>query len=51
MFDQVRKFFTGPTVAERERAYLEESANRYDLEMREREIQRGRFRRSGHRFL
>ncbi|WP_203232286.1 hypothetical protein [Gemmobacter caeruleus] len=34
-----------PSDEEMERAYLDGAANRYDLEMREREISSGRFRR------
>jgi hypothetical protein len=44
MFDRFRKFMTPPSRRDREQAYLEASANRYDLEMREREIMRGKFR-------
>ncbi|MBI1169791.1 DUF3563 domain-containing protein [bacterium] len=32
-----------PSRAERERAYLDGSVSRYDLEFREREIARGKF--------
>ena len=34
-----------PSVEEIERAYLNGAANRYDLELREREVESGRFRR------
>ena len=34
-----------PTTEEIERAYLNGASNRYDLEMREREVDSGRFRR------
>jgi hypothetical protein len=40
----VRKFFAGPTTAEREHAYLNQATDRVDLEMRQREIDRGLFR-------
>ncbi|HUG61130.1 MAG TPA: DUF3563 domain-containing protein [Methylomirabilota bacterium] len=44
MFDRVRKLIAGPSTMEREAEYLSQSANRYDLEMRQREIDRGLFR-------
>ena len=34
-----------PSVEEIERAYLNGAATRYDLELREREVESGRFRR------
>ncbi|AWB47871.1 DUF3563 domain-containing protein [Gemmobacter aquarius] len=48
MFEQVKTVFRSfrfPTVAERELAYLNEAVSRYDLEMRERAIDAGLFRR------
>ncbi len=45
MFEGLKQLIKVPTAAERERAYLEQSVDRYDLEMRQREIDRGRFRR------
>lgn len=45
MFEGLKQLVRVPTVADRERAYLEESVDRYDLELRQREIDRGRFRR------
>lgn len=44
MFDRVKRLLHTPTTAERELAYLNDSASRYDLELRQREIDRGRFR-------
>lgn len=44
MFSNVRKLFAVQTRAEREHAYLEQSVDRVDLEMRQREIDRGLFR-------
>ncbi len=44
MFSNLKKLFTAPSTADRERAYLNESASQVDLEMRQREIDRGRFR-------
>lgn len=34
----------GPTASDRELAYLNDAADRYDLEYRQREIDRGLFR-------
>lgn len=45
MFEGLKRYLAAPSTADRERAYLEASADRYDLEMRQREIDRGRFRR------
>jgi hypothetical protein len=45
MLSRLRSFFHVPTTAELEQAYLEGSANRYDLELRQREIDRGVFSR------
>ncbi|BBE71349.1 DUF3563 family protein [Oharaeibacter diazotrophicus] len=45
MFEGLKQMFHVPTMAERERAYLENAVDRYDLELRQREIDRGRFRR------
>ncbi len=48
MFEQVKtviRAFRFPTTAERELAYLNEAVSRYDLEMRERAIDAGMFRR------
>jgi hypothetical protein len=44
LFDTLRSALRAPSRAEAERAYLNESMSRIDLEMREREIARGRFR-------
>ena len=38
-----RMFRQGPNRAARERAYLEAAVSRYDLESREREVERGKF--------
>lgn len=49
MFGPVRKFarsLRGPTIEERELAYLNGSADRVDLEYRQRQIDRGMFRRT-----
>ncbi|MFN7104316.1 MAG: DUF3563 family protein [Pseudorhizobium sp.] len=49
MFGPVRKFaraLRGPTTEERELAYLNGSADRVDLEYRQRQIDRGMFRRT-----
>lgn len=48
MFEQVKKAFRAfrmPSVAERELAYLHQAVSRYDLEMRERAVDAGLFRR------
>lgn len=45
MFEGLKQLIKVPSAADRERAYLEGAADRYDLEMRMREIDRGRFRR------
>lgn len=48
MFEQVKialRALRLPTVAERERAYLNQAVSRYDLEMRERAVDAGLFRR------
>ena len=50
MFEGLKQLVHFPTAAERERAYLEESVDRYDLELRQREIDRGRFRRRRYPF-
>ena len=50
MFDRVRKLIAFPRTADLEMNYLAQSANAYDLEMRQREIDRGLFRRQPHQF-
>lgn len=48
MFERVREFiraFHIPTAAELEREYLNGASNRVDLEFRQRQIDRGMFRR------
>lgn len=48
MFERVRNIirnFHIPTTAELEREYLNGAANRVDLEFRQRQIDRGMFRR------
>jgi len=48
MFERVKKFISAfhlPTTAELERDYLNGAANRVDLEFRQRQIDRGMFRR------
>lgn len=47
MFSQFRKAARAlrvPSIAEREEMYLNEAGDRYDLELREREVARGAFR-------
>jgi hypothetical protein len=39
---------TDRSLASQERAYLDAAVSRYDLERREREVERGLFRRTGH---
>jgi len=49
MFEQVKKFvraFHIPSVEELEREYLNGAANRVDLEFRQRQVDRGMFRRA-----
>lgn len=47
MFNLFKSLVSGkafPQVAELERAYLEASVSRYDLERRQREVEKGLFR-------
>jgi hypothetical protein len=44
MFRTLLAALRGPSLAERERAYLEEARDLYDLEYRQRLIDRGLFR-------
>lgn len=47
MLNRVKSFLTGlvpPSVEARERAYLDESVSRTDLERRERMVEQGMFR-------
>lgn len=45
MFSMIKSFLTAaPTLREREQAYLAAAVSRYDLERREREVERGLFR-------
>jgi hypothetical protein len=47
MFEVIRRFATAlkvPSVEEQERRYLEDAADRYDLEWRQRQVDRGLFR-------
>ena len=44
MFKTLRSIFRAPTTQELEHSYLAGAASPNDLEMREREISRGRFR-------
>lgn len=49
MFTQLKQFFVQfavPPVARLERAYLDAAVSRYDLERRERDVERGLFRQS-----
>jgi hypothetical protein len=41
------KMLRGQTAAEREAAYLNGAVDRFDLEARERDVDRGLFRRGG----
>lgn len=53
MFNLFKSIVSGkifPRTADLERAYLEASVSRYDLECRQREIDRGLFRRSSFDF-
>ena len=52
MFSRMKGLFHIPSTAEREVAYLNASASRYDLEMRQREVDQGKFRarRAGYGF-
>lgn len=45
MFEGLKQIVHLMSVAERERAYLDQSVDGYDLERRQREIDRGRFSR------
>lgn len=50
MFGSVRKFaraLRAPSLQDREMAYLNNAQDRFDLEYRMREIDRGLFRKSG----
>lgn len=44
LIERLTRRLRGPSRAEAELAYLNESGSPVDLEMREREIERGRFR-------
>ncbi len=47
MFNLFKTILSGtssPAISERERAYLNESVSRIDLERREREVESGKFR-------
>ena len=49
MFNLFKSLVSGkafPRTADLERAYLEASVSRYDLERRQREVEQGLFRRS-----
>lgn len=46
MFSTLKKAFRASSTAEREVAYLNEAGDRLDLELRQREIDRGLFRRN-----
>ncbi|MCB1445817.1 MAG: DUF3563 family protein [Rhizobiaceae bacterium] len=54
MFGYVSKIASklrAPTIEEREMAYLNQSVDCIDLEYRQRQIDRGMFRRRNHNFL
>lgn len=44
IFKRAERFFAGDPARERENAYLNEATSLVDLEMRMRDIDRGRFR-------
>jgi hypothetical protein len=44
MFKNIARLLTAPSAVELERSYLEGAGDRYELEYREREISRGKFR-------
>lgn len=46
MFANLKKALRSVSVNEREAAYLNEAGDRLDLELRQREIDRGMFRRN-----
>jgi hypothetical protein len=48
---KIAKNLRAPTIEEREMAYLNQSADRVDLEYRQRQIDRGMFRNRGMGFL
>jgi hypothetical protein len=53
MFDRLKSAvsrFKRPTIAEMERNYLNDSISMYDLELRQREVERGLFRKSAFGF-
>ena len=50
LFQNLRQALRGMSVQERELDYLNESMSRVDLEMRIREIDRGKFRSSPRRY-
>ncbi len=50
MFNRIRQLISGPSELERVERYLAGAANPYDLELRQREIDRGALRRQPHRF-
>jgi hypothetical protein len=49
LIQNLRSRFRVPSVAELEIDYLNQSASRHDLEMRMREVDRGRFRKDSWR--
>jgi hypothetical protein len=46
MFGNLKRALRSVSTAEREAAYLNEAGDRFDLELRQREIDRGLFRRN-----
>jgi Protein of unknown function (DUF3563) len=46
MFANLKKAFRSVSAAEREAAYLNAAGDRIDLELRQREVDRGMFRRN-----
>lgn len=48
---KLAKSLRGPSIEERETAYLNQSLDRVDLEYRQRQVDRGLFRRSANQFL
>jgi hypothetical protein len=47
---KLAKTLRGPSIEEREMAYLNQSVDRVDLEFRQRQVERGMFRRNQQNF-
>lgn len=48
---KIAKTLRGPSIEDREIAYLNESLDRVDLEYRQRQVDRGLFRGRAHQYL